>query len=150
MKELTYPELLSLPANSYTLVDVRDDVRVRYGSIPGSIHIPEDELKEKADYYAETLSPGKTLVLYCQSGIRTKALAETFEDLGRDVYSLHEGYVSYLRYIILSGGRRLKCRSGRISTGISSRPLPGHARLIISLRKGTTLRYASPVARTLW
>lgn len=100
MKELTYPELLSLPANSYTLVDVIDDVHVRYGTIPGSIHIPEDELKEKAGYYAETLSPGKTLVLYCQSGIRTKALAETLEDLGRDVYSLHEGYVSYLRYII--------------------------------------------------
>ena len=100
MKELTYPELLSLPADSYTLVDVRDDVRVRYGTIPGSIHIQEDELKEKAGYYAETLSPGKTLVLYCQSGIRTKALAEAFEDLGRDVYSLHERYVSYLRYII--------------------------------------------------
>ena len=46
MKELTYPELLSLPANSYTLLDVRDDVRVRYGTIPGSIHIQEDELKE--------------------------------------------------------------------------------------------------------
>lgn len=100
MKELTYRELLKLPADSYTLVDVRDSVRVQYGTIPGSINIPEEEIKNKIEHYATTLSPEKSLVLFCQSGIHTIALADAFEAMGRDVYSLKEGYVSYLRYII--------------------------------------------------
>lgn len=100
MKELTYIELLKLPADSYTLVDVRDSVRVQYGTIPGAINIPEEEIKNKIEHYATTLSPEKSLVLFCQSGIHTIALADAFEAMGRDVYSLKEGYVSYLIYII--------------------------------------------------
>lgn len=100
MKELIYIELLKLPKDSYILVDVRDSVRVQYGTIPGSINIPEEEIKNKIEHYATTLSPEKSLVLFCQSGIHTIALADAFEAMGRDVYSLKEGYVSYLRYII--------------------------------------------------
>lgn len=100
MKELTYRELLGLPAGSYALVDVRDPVRVGYGAIPGSVNIEEKEMQKSIGHYAETLAPGKAIVLYCQSGIHTMALADAFEKLGRDAYSLHEGYVSYLRYII--------------------------------------------------
>lgn len=31
MKELTYRELVELPPSSYTLVDVRDPLRIQYG-----------------------------------------------------------------------------------------------------------------------
>ena len=98
MKEITYKELLKLPLDSYTLVDTRDEGSTQYGTIPGSLHIEEEELKKEIESYALTLSPGKKLVLFCQNGIHTMALQEELEKRGRDAYSLEEGYVSYLRY----------------------------------------------------
>ena len=47
MKEITYKELLKLPRDSYTLVDTRDEGSTQYGTIPGSLHIEEKELKKE-------------------------------------------------------------------------------------------------------
>lgn len=74
MKEITYKELLKLPRDSYTLVDTRDEGSTQYGTIPGSLHIEEEELNKEMESYALTLSPGKKLVLFCQNGIHTMAL----------------------------------------------------------------------------
>ncbi len=97
MRELSVSELERLEAGSFLLIDTRSADSVQYGMIPGAVHIPEAELLENTAEYAEKLSPGKTLIVYCQRGVRSVAVAETLADCGRESFSLTGGYLSYLR-----------------------------------------------------
>ncbi len=97
MRELSVSELERLEAGSFLLIDTRSADSVQYGMIPGAVHIPEAELLENTAEYAEKLSPGKTLIVYCQRGVRSVAIAETLADCGRESFSLTGGYLSYLR-----------------------------------------------------
>lgn len=94
MKSFTTDELNT--RKDYVLVDTRDSSSTAYGMIPGAVHIPEDELKADFEKYAKELAPGKSLVIYCQRGIRSADLAEELEKRGRDAYNLEGGYLAYL------------------------------------------------------
>ncbi len=50
-----------------TLIDVRIDKEYRQGHIPGSIHIPLEEVGARA----KKLRKDKEIVVYCQSGNRS-------------------------------------------------------------------------------
>ena len=100
MNELTYAELKQMDPKSYALIDTRDADSILYGMIPGAIHIPEQELYDNLTQYARELSPGKTLILYCQRGVRSIDLADRFEEQGRECFSLSGGYLSYLREVL--------------------------------------------------
>ena len=91
MRELSVSELERLEAGSFLLIDTRSADSVQYGMIPGAVHIPEAELLENTAEYAEKLSPGKTLIVYCQRGVRSVAVAETLADCGRESFSLTGG-----------------------------------------------------------
>ena len=96
MKELTYSNLKQLKPNSYILIDIRDSGSILYGMIPGAIHIPEQELWADLRKYTSEAPSEKTLILYCQRGVRSIDLAEEFEKQGREAFSLSGGYLAYL------------------------------------------------------
>ena len=102
MKELTYSELKQLKPGSYILIDTRDSGSILYGMIPGAIHIPEQELWADLWKYTSEAPSEKTLILYCQRGVRSIDLAEEFEKQGREAFSLSGGYLAYLRDTVSS------------------------------------------------
>ena len=64
-----------------------------------AIHIPETELMENAARYARELPDGRTLIVYCQRGVRSIAVSEALADCGRESASLVGGYLAWLRAI---------------------------------------------------
>ena len=99
MREVSLPELERMEEGSFVLIDTRSTDNVRYGMIPGAIHIPETELMENAEQHARELPSGKTLIVYCQRGVRSIAASEALADCGRESASLVGGYLAWLRAI---------------------------------------------------
>ncbi len=96
MKELTYDQLHNLPADSYVLVDIRDEGLTSYGMIPGAVNIPEEDLKSPGSL--DHIPADKKVIFYCEIGRRSRDLYDTLPPFsGRDCYSLAEGYVGYIR-----------------------------------------------------
>ena len=97
MREVSISELERMEEGSFLLIDTRSADNVRYGMIPGAIHIPETELMENAARYARELPDGRTLIVYCQRGVRSIAVSEALADCGRECFSLAGGYLAWLR-----------------------------------------------------
>ena len=97
MREVSLSELERMEEGSFVLIDTRSADNVRYGMIPGAIHIPETELMENAARYARELPDGRTLIVYCQRGVRSIAVSEALADCGRECFSLAGGYLAWLR-----------------------------------------------------
>ena len=97
MREVSISELESMEEGSFLLIDTRSADNVRYGRIPGAIHIPETELMENAARYARELPDGRKLIVYCQRGVRSIAVSEALADCGRECFSLAGGYLAWLR-----------------------------------------------------
>ena len=97
MREVSLSELERMEEGSFVLIDTRSTDNVRYGMIPGAIHISETELMENAARYARELPDGRTLIVYCQRGVRSIAVSEALADCGRECFSLAGGYLAWLR-----------------------------------------------------
>ncbi len=97
MRELSLSELERLEDGSFLLIDTRSADSVQYGMIPGAIHIPESELMGNPTKMAEERSLHNTLIVYCQRGLRSLAVAEALSDCGRECFSLAGGYLAWLR-----------------------------------------------------
>jgi rhodanese-related sulfurtransferase len=97
MREVSISELERMEEGSFLLIDTRSADNVRYGKIPGAVHIPETELMENAARYARELPDGRTLIVYCQRGVRSIAVSEALADCGRECFSLAGGYLAWLR-----------------------------------------------------
>lgn len=75
------------------VVDVREELELAAGRIPGALHIPLHEL----EYRAAWLDPYRATVLVCQSGNRSDEAARILHRRGfRKVYSLDGGMKSFL------------------------------------------------------
>jgi len=72
----------------FNLIDMRDEVTVEYGAIPGSLHINPSELRERIKEFPKN----QTIVIYCANGIKSVDEAEYAANLGYDAYSLMKGY----------------------------------------------------------
>ena len=97
MREVSISELERMEEGSFLLIDTRSADNVRYGMIPGAVHIPETELMENAARYARELPDGRTLIVYCQRGVRSITVSEVLADCGRECFSLAGGYLAWLR-----------------------------------------------------
>ena len=73
-----------------TIIDVRNPEEYQGGHLPGAINIPVDNL---ANEIREDLD--QVIVVYCQSGRRSKAASEILEDLGYQVVLDGGGISSY-------------------------------------------------------
>jgi adenylyltransferase/sulfurtransferase len=77
---------------SVTLVDIRSMMEYQISHIPGSIHIPMEQLTEKFT----KLDPASKIVCQCYRGVRSLAAAQQLKDLGfEDVVSLKGGILSW-------------------------------------------------------
>ena len=104
MREVSISELECMEEGSFLLIDTRSAENVQYGMIPGAIHIPETELMENAEQYARELPYDKTLIIYCQRGVRSIGVSEALAECGRESTSLAGGYLAWLRSITMKAG----------------------------------------------
>lgn len=96
MNEITYKQLKELSADSYLLIDIRDEGSVNYGTMPGAISIPQGLFFDNESYSFSLLSKEKKNIIYCARGEQSQAIAEYLEDKGFEAYSLAGGYNGYL------------------------------------------------------
>ena len=104
--DITINELGQLMPDSYRLLDMRGDVEVGHGMIPGAIHMSKDAILEKyqgglvkADEEAAQVREDladKKLIIYCARGHISQELAEELRDRGYDAFSLKGGYTAWL------------------------------------------------------
>ena len=76
------------------ILDVRTDKEFKQGHIPGSLHIPLDELGARA----KKLRKDKELVVYCQSGNRSIWAIKRLMGMGfTNLHNLKGGYHAWKR-----------------------------------------------------
>lgn len=93
--EISVQEMEQLDEKTYRLIDMRDDLSYSYGNIPGSIHIPGEELLENPEQLALQY-PGEKLIIYCKKGENSKELVCSLWEKGIDAVSLQGGYLAWL------------------------------------------------------
>lgn len=93
--EISVQEMAQLDEKTYRLIDMRDDLSYSYGNIPGSIHIPGEELLENSEQLALQY-PGEKLIIYCKKGENSKELVCSLQEKGIDAVSLQGGYLAWL------------------------------------------------------
>lgn len=93
--EISVQEMAQLGEKTYRLIDMRDDLSYSYGNIPGSIHIPGEELLENPEQLALQY-PGEKLIIYCKKGENSKDLVCSLQEKGIDAVSLQGGYLAWL------------------------------------------------------
>ena len=93
--EISVQEMAQLDEKTYRLIDMRDDLSYSYGNIPGSIHIPAEELLENPEQLALQY-PGEKLIIYCKKGENSKELVCSLQVKGVDAVSLQGGYLAWL------------------------------------------------------
>ena len=93
--EISVQEMAQLDEKTYRLIDMRDDLSYSYGNIPGSIHIPAEELLENPEQLALQY-PVEKLIIYCKKGENSKDLVFSLQEKGIDAVSLQGGYLAWL------------------------------------------------------
>ncbi|MFH0753858.1 MAG: FAD-dependent oxidoreductase [Candidatus Omnitrophota bacterium] len=79
------------PRADQLVVDVRDAQEVALGKIPGAVHIPLDELRQR---WTE-LSKDKELLVYCKVGLRGYLACRILLQHGFKCRNLSGGYLTY-------------------------------------------------------
>jgi hydroxyacylglutathione hydrolase len=73
------------------LLDVRENSEWNAGHAPGAVHIPYEELRERA----HELPLDRPIVTYCAGGIRSSLAASILESFGHDVANLRGGFTAW-------------------------------------------------------
>lgn len=76
------------------MIDLRKKEDYRKETIPGAVNVYHREFEN----YVSRLPKNKRIYLFCYTGATSDAFAEQLSARGYDVYSIEEGYHSYLRY----------------------------------------------------
>ncbi len=91
-------ELAHLP-EGVKLIDVRTPQEVQAGTIPGSINIPLDDLRQRLN----ELSKDEQMVVFCQVGMRGYLAARILEQHGFKARNLSGGYKTWQAFMSTSG-----------------------------------------------
>ena len=73
------------------LVDLRDKFMFDFGTLPGAINIPIDQIRQL--YH---LPKDKKICVFCQAGEVSREIAELLTDAGYEAFHLSGGYRKYL------------------------------------------------------
>ena len=89
-REIKEIEFKDIDYSKYIIIDIRGKREYKEGHLSGSINIPLFELKRNISKYV--LNKEELILVYCQSGIRSKKAACTLKGLGYiNVYNLKGG-----------------------------------------------------------
>ncbi len=92
VKQFHWHDVKDLPKDgSITMLDVRTGGERQRGSIPGTIHIPVDELRGRIG----ELDASKPIYVHCHSGLRSYIACRMLTQNGFDAYNLAGGYRLY-------------------------------------------------------
>ena len=97
VRQVTWSELPD-PLGAHVLLDVRSAGERARGSVPGTIHIPVDELRDRLEELPapEVLrEAGATLFVHCQSGLRSYLACRVLSQLGYPCANVAGGYLFY-------------------------------------------------------
>lgn len=83
----------SISNENEVLLDVRDDIEVEQGSIPGHINIPVNELRGRINELQQYKD--KDLVVYCAVGLRGYIASRILKQHGYKTKNVTGGYKSY-------------------------------------------------------
>ena len=111
---VAYEEIKEWNDMDYTFVDLRDEGAVSYGTIPGSICIPMEDIEERID----ELPKDKRIVFFCTKGIVSADAAVNLREKGYDAYSLQGGYYKYLAVKMLEDEKNEKEKAEHIELSI--------------------------------
>ena len=78
-------------AEGALLVDVRERSEWDAGHVPGAVHIPYENVRERA----HELPLDRRIVTYCASGIRSSLAASILQSGGRDVANVRGGFTAW-------------------------------------------------------
>lgn len=91
MQVIQWDELNKLNHDAYTLIDVRTKMENQLGTIPGSINIPVDSMRE----HIKDIPKNKKVIIFCAVGLRGHVASRILMQNGFDVYNLSGGYKTY-------------------------------------------------------
>jgi rhodanese-related sulfurtransferase len=91
-REIDRAEARKLVEEGAQLVDVRADHEWEVGRISGAVHLPLDELAERAG----EIDRERPVVLYCRGGNRSTMAAAALAEAGYDAMKLEEGIVGWV------------------------------------------------------
>ncbi len=77
---------------SDVLVDIREKRLFEFGTIPGAVNIPINEIRRLYQ-----LPKDKSIYVFCQSGEISEEVVELLSDAGYTAYNLTGGYREYFR-----------------------------------------------------
>ena len=89
-ESIQWHEVDTAVAAGATVIDVRTEAEHAGGSIPGSLNVPVDELRERID----DLPPGE-LIVHCQVGQRGHTAVRLLRQRGRRARNLGGGYLTW-------------------------------------------------------
>lgn len=89
--EITVKDLSLLEKGSYQLIDIRSEVEIAHGTIPGAISVSAEEIEE-----SQEIDFSKKLVICCTRGQFSKEAAQSLTQKGFDAVSLSGGYTAWL------------------------------------------------------
>jgi rhodanese-related sulfurtransferase len=87
---LQWHEVDAAAAEGHVLLDVRTADEHARGAIPGSVHIPVDDLRGRLDEI-----PEGPVVVYCAAGVRGHTATRLLVQSGRDARNLDGGYKTW-------------------------------------------------------
>lgn len=92
-QKISSEQAKKLIKNGAHVVDVRTNIEWNLGHFPGALHIPVSKLKSTKI----PLSKDDVIVVYCNTGQRSRAAAELLKSLGYEkTYYVASSYVSLL------------------------------------------------------
>ena len=88
---ITLAELKEMDQNAYQIIDIRDEIEVSHGAIPGAVTLRPAEIA-----VSEKTDRTKKLVICCSRGTYSVEVAEKLKEQGFDAVSLEGGYAAWL------------------------------------------------------
>jgi NADPH-dependent 2,4-dienoyl-CoA reductase/sulfur reductase-like enzyme/peroxiredoxin family protein/rhodanese-related sulfurtransferase/TusA-related sulfurtransferase len=132
------------PGPGQMTLDVRTTPEVQQGTIPGSVHIPLDELRSRMS----ELPKDKEVLAFCQVGLRGYLACRILSQNGVACRNLSGGYKTYTHALGLMSGksrvlREVKDDTGQ--TGPDQRPGPGKSASVVKEIDACGLQCPGPI-----
>lgn len=92
IQEIDICEYIKTRSKDDVLIDIREPLMFEFGTVPGAINIPLDNIKQ-----LYRLPKERSIYVFCQAGEISTEIVELLSDAGYHAFNLTGGYREYLR-----------------------------------------------------